>query len=87
MEKLDGLQPCSKLTALYISNNKIKNWDEIDKLKDLNEIANLNFIGNPIYEQAKEEPLIIVLKKIMTLKNIDGRIIDESILERARGNV
>ena len=73
--------------TLYISNNKIKNWDEIDKLKDLNEIANLNFIGNPIYEQAKEEPLIIVLKKIMTLKNIDGRIIDESILERARGNV
>ena len=87
IEKLDGLQPCSKLTTLYISNNKIKNWDEIDKLKDLNEIANLNFIGNPIYEQAKEEPLIIVLKKIMTLKNIDGRIIDESILERARGNV
>ena len=40
--------------TLYISNNKIKNWDEIDKLKDLNEIANLNFIGNPIYEQAKE---------------------------------
>ena len=75
------------MTTLYISNNKIKNWDEIDKLKDLNEIANLNFIGNPIYEQAKEEPLIIVLKKIMTLKNIDGRIIDESILERARGNV
>ena len=75
------------MTTLYISKNKIKNWDEIDKLKDLNEIANLNFIGNPIYEQAKEEPLIIVLKKIMTLKNIDGRIIDESILERARGNV
>ena len=73
--------------TLYISNNKIKNWDEIDKLNDLNQIANLNFIGNPIYEQAKEEPLIIVLKKIMTLKNIDGRIIDESILERARGNV
>jgi dynein light chain 1 len=45
----------------------------------------LNFVGNPIYEQAKEEPLIIILKKIMTLKNIDGKIIDESILERVRG--
>ena len=73
--------------TLYIRNNKIKNWDEIDKLKDLNEIANLNFIGNPIYEQAKEEPLIIFLKKIVILKNIDVRIIDESILERARGNL
>ena len=49
------------------------------------EIANVNFVGNPIYEQAKEEPLIIILKKIMTLKNIDGKIIDESILERVRG--
>ena len=75
------------MTTLYISKNKIKNWDEIDKLKDLNEIANLNFIGNPIYEQAKGEPLIIFLKKIMILKNHDVRIIDESILERARGNV
>jgi len=32
IEKLDGLQPCQKLQVLYIGNNKIKNWDEIDKL-------------------------------------------------------
>ncbi len=32
IEKLDGLQPCTKLQVLYIGNNKIKNWDEIDKL-------------------------------------------------------
>jgi len=50
------------------------------------EIANVNFVGNPIYEQAKEEPIIIILKRIMTLKNVDGKIIDESILERVRGS-
>lgn len=84
IEKLDGLQPCQKLHTLFISNNKIKSWDEIDKLKDLPEIANVNFIGNPIYEQVKEEPKFLVLKKIMTLKNVDGTIIDESILEKVK---
>ena len=46
IEKLDGLQPCVKLHTLYIGNNRIKNWDEIDKLKDLPEIANVLFTGN-----------------------------------------
>ena len=45
IEKLDGLQPCIKLTTLYIGNNRIKNWDEIDKLKDLPEIGNVLFVG------------------------------------------
>ena len=30
-------------------------WDELDKLKDLPELANVNFIGNPIYDMIKEE--------------------------------
>ena len=58
IEKLDGLTPCVKLHTLYIGNNRIKIWDEIDKLKDLPEIANvlfqgiiyINKLGNPIYE-------------------------------------
>ena len=32
IEKLDGLQPCIKLHTLYISNNKVRSWDEIGKL-------------------------------------------------------
>ena len=32
IEKLDGLQPCVKLQVLYMSNNKIKAWDEINKV-------------------------------------------------------
>jgi dynein light chain 1 len=57
IERLDGLQPCVKLHTLYIGNNRIKVWDEVDKLKDLPEIANVLFVGNiyyivgnPIYE-------------------------------------
>lgn len=29
---LDGLQGCSNLTTLYVSNNMIKSWAELDKL-------------------------------------------------------
>ena len=32
VEKLDGLQPCVKLSVFYLSNNKVKNWDEVSKL-------------------------------------------------------
>ena len=32
IEKLDGLQPCIRLHTIYVSNNKIKSWDEVGKL-------------------------------------------------------
>lgn len=32
----------------------------------------------------KEEPYLLVLKKMPTLKNVDGRIIDDSILEKVK---
>lgn len=35
IEKLDGLTPCVKLEVLFISNNKIKNWSEVQKLAQL----------------------------------------------------
>jgi dynein light chain 1, axonemal len=32
ISSLDGLQCCTNLTTLYISNNIIKSWSELDKL-------------------------------------------------------
>lgn len=92
IEKLDGLQPCIKLHTLYIGNNRIKNWDEIDKLKDLPDISNVLFVGkqyeillgNIIYENQKEDPKMLVLKRVPTLKNVDGFVIDENILEKLK---
>jgi len=83
IEKLDGLQPCTKLQVLYIGNNKIKNWDEIDKLKELPEIANVVFTGNPIYaNQQPDESRGNVLKRVPTLKNVDGLLITEQLLKK-----
>jgi dynein light chain 1 len=92
IEKLDGLQPCIKLHTLYIGNNRIRNWDEIDKLKDLPDISNVLFVGtitfiilgNTIYENQKEDPKMLVLKRVPTLKNVDGVVIDESVLEKLK---
>ena len=35
IETLNGLHYCRRLEVLYMSNNRIKLWDEIDKLRDL----------------------------------------------------
>lgn len=51
IEKLDGLQACQVLEKLYLTNNKIKNWDELDKLNSLPNLIEVSFGGNPIYEQ------------------------------------
>ena len=32
IDKLDGLQSCVRLNTVYISNNRVKNWDEINRL-------------------------------------------------------
>lgn len=49
IEKLDGLTSCIKLHTLYISNNKIKSWEEVGRLSGLPEIKNLLLQGNPVY--------------------------------------
>ena len=55
IERLDGLQTCVKLEVLFISNNKIKNWDEVEKLKELPSLANVLLNGNPIYDGLKKD--------------------------------
>ena len=65
IEKLDGLQPCVKLSVLYLSNNKIKSFDELAKVSQLPEIKNVLFIGNPCYgDKTKEENAPYVVKRI-----------------------
>jgi hypothetical protein len=49
VEKLDGLNGMKKLRVLYLSNNNIKNFDELIKLKDLPALEELLLLGNPMY--------------------------------------
>ena len=46
---------------------------------------NVSFIGNPIYEGlGKEENRYQVLRKIQSLRNIDGMIIDDSMVDKIK---
>lgn len=84
IEKLDGLQPCIKLHTFYISNNKIKTWDEIGKLSALPEIKNVLLSGNPVYgDKGKLDVLPYVVKRCPQIANVDGELITPEIKKAA----
>lgn len=50
VEKLTGLAALKNLRVLYLSNNRIKSFDELSRLADNKELHDLLLTGNPIYE-------------------------------------
>ena len=76
IQKLDGLQPCLKLHTFYLSNNKVRDWGEIQKVSQLPDIKAVLFIGNPIYaDKSKDEATVQVLKRVPTLESVDGKMV------------
>ena len=81
IENLSGLAPhCTALEVLYIAHNKIKDWNEIDKLKDLPNLKNVVFLGNEIYDKypTKEEARLQVLARLPNLQMIDNVLVTEN---------
>ena len=81
IEKLDGIAPhCTALNVIYCAHNKIKDWGEIDKIKELPALTNVVFLGNDIYEKManKEEGRMNVLRKINKLTMIDNILVTEA---------
>lgn len=81
IEKLDGIQSCIRLTTFFISNNKIKNWEEINRLSQLSSLKNLLLTGNPIYDgfNTKDEVKPLVIKRCSQLDVLDGTIVSDQI--------
>ena len=83
---LDNLSGLSNLTTLYVSNNNIKNWAELDKIADLPNLAEILLVGNPIYDEfTKEMARVEVLKHLPNLTKIDGDMVKPSEREMAAG--
>ena len=83
---LDGLSCCTNLTTLYISNNLIKSWSELDKLAGLANLRDVLFVGNPMYDEfPKELCRIEVLKHLPNLQKIDGDMVKPAEREQALG--
>ncbi len=84
---LDGLSACTNLTTLYISNNLIKNWAELDKLAGLPNLRDVLFVGNPMYDDFPKEQLRIeVLKHLPNLQKIDGDMVKPAERELANSS-
>jgi dynein light chain 1 len=94
ISSLDGLHPCVKLTTLYISNNKIKDWAEIRKLAALPDLASVGLVGNPIYDSYTRKTVRpVVIKNFPQVKVIDGEMVTEAdtgvdeVLDAARQKI
>jgi len=82
---LDGLQGMNALSSLYISNNNIKSWAELDKLASLPSLKDILLIGNPIYLEmpSREEARVEVLRHLPNITKIDGQMVKPSERELA----
>merc|ERR1712070_489456 len=87
---LNGLDKCTKLKVLYVGNNKINSWQEIEKLKDLPELEELVLYGNPIHASTiKDGDLewpLQVLQRLPNLKKLDGISVIEWKVKISEGN-
>ena len=83
---LDGLSCLTNLTTLYCSNNLIKSFAELEKLKANEKLRDVLFIGNPMYADvaSKEEARIEILRLLPNLVKIDGEFVKPSELEAAQ---
>ena len=76
---LDGLNCCTKLETLFVSNNKIKDLTEVKRLTLNPALANLNLIGNPIYDNVnRSEMRMSVIKTVPGLRVLDGELITDA---------
>ena len=72
-----------QLRILYISHNLIKEWPEFNKLQELPNLEDLQFVGNPLQEYSdldtyKNE----VLRRLPKLLKMDGEtVIHEDDME------
>lgn len=78
---LAGIEKLVNLKTLLMSNNKIAGWSEIDRLGNMDKLEDLLLIGNPLYNDYKDNNAlsdyrIEVIKRIASLKKLDGIPID-----------
>ncbi|MEW5302398.1 MAG: hypothetical protein WDW38_002446 [Sanguina aurantia] len=85
---LAGVEKLSNLRVLYMTNNKIAGWGEIDRLAVLDKLEDLLLVGNPLYNDYKDnnalsEYRVEVIKRLPNIKKLDGVPIDVDEREQA----
>lgn len=86
IDKLSGLDKLKNLKILYMSNNQISNWTEIERLANqCPELVDVLFINNPIYNNAPSEQdyRYMMLQRLPKLTKLDGTPVDPEEREEA----
>ena len=89
-ESLHHLGNLKKLQSLILGGNNIKKMEEIESLKQLENLIELDFLGSEICEQENfKENIFASFKKLLLLNNldIDGNDLDEWGSEDIEGEV
>merc|ERR1719316_1215209 len=59
---LAGIEKLVNLQVIYMSNNKIDKWPEVERLQALPKLRELNLVNNPIYNANADNWRIEVIK-------------------------
>lgn len=49
-----GLEKLSRLRVLFLSNNRVRDWAEVERLASLPGLEDLLLVGNPLYNEHKD---------------------------------
>ena len=79
IDSLSGLAACKALQKFFIGHNMIKDWAEVERLKENESLTTVVLKGNEIYEKAQGDVngRYSVLKRVPHLTMIDGMMVKE----------
>ena len=78
------MAPLQKLHTFYISNNLVRDPNEIGKCSQLADLKTVLFTGNPVYTQPdRKDNWPMVLRKIPHVESIDGVMITAALRAEA----
>jgi dynein light chain 1 len=86
IDKLSGLDKLKNLKVLYMSNNQIAAWSEIDRLANqCPELTDVLFINNPIHTNSptEKEYRLMMLQRLPKLVKLDGVPVEPDEREEA----
>jgi len=67
-----------------MSNNKLRSFDELIKLRENPVLEELLLIGNPMYDGlSKEQRRLEVIRRLPKLKKLDATVVSEEEREQA----
>eukprot|EP01062_Namystynia_karyoxenos_P029018 TRINITY_DN21877_c0_g1_i1.p1 TRINITY_DN21877_c0_g1~~TRINITY_DN21877_c0_g1_i1.p1 ORF type:complete len:261 (+),score=113.10 TRINITY_DN21877_c0_g1_i1:90-785(+) len=95
IDKLSGLDKLRSLSVLYMSNNLVAKWTEVEKLTNNSRLTDLLMINNPVYEDTVSgdgvpEWRLQLLTRLPTLSKIDGQPVEpeeRDEAEKRRGQI